>query len=603
MRRYRNLIPILIGTAVTTALLAIGPGIGSAGAAAACGPLDPATGTVVAVATVAELQQAVTDVGDGTTIVIADGTYDLTNTLNVRAVHDVTIRSASGNRDAVVLRGRGMSNPSYGNVPHIIAVYDAADVLIADLTLEDAYYHLVQIHGEEDADGIHLHNLHLVDAGEQFVKGSTAGPPGPYADRGIVDCSLFEYTDRARSNYTNGVDVLAGSGWIVRDNTFRNIRAPAGQLAGPAVLFWRNSLDTIVERNLFVECDRAIALGLSPPDANSRDGDTTYDHQGGIVRNNMIYRTGPGDVGISVNYAWNVEVSHNTVILNDTFPYGAIEYRFASTDATIRNNLTDAPVWRRDGATGTVAGNVTIASTSWFVAAGDADLHLIATANAAIDQAAPLATVTDDFDGHARPVGAAPDIGADEFGSTAPDLRFRDVAPGSLFAADIAWLADVAITRGCNPPLNDRFCPSDPVTRQQMATFLVRALRLPGGMPNQFTDTTDSIHRSAIDALATAGITKGCNPPANDRFCPADPVTRGQMAAFLVRSLGLIGDGGGNGFSDDNGLVFEDDIARLAAAGVTRGCNPPANDRFCPKEIVTREQMAAFLHRALEGTG
>lgn len=71
------------------------------------------------------------------------------------------------------------------------------------------------------------------------------------------------------------------------------------------------------------------------------------------------------------------------------------------------------------------------------------------------------------------------------------------------------------------------------------------------------------------------------------------------MAAFLVRSLGLTDDGGGNGFSDDDGLVFEDDIARLAAADITRGCNPPANDRFCPTQVVTREQMAAFLHRAL----
>jgi hypothetical protein len=71
------------------------------------------------------------------------------------------------------------------------------------------------------------------------------------------------------------------------------------------------------------------------------------------------------------------------------------------------------------------------------------------------------------------------------------------------------------------------------------------------------------------------------------------------MAAFLVRALRYTDDGGGDLFADDDGSVFEDDIDRLATAGVTRGCNPPDNDRFCPTSIVTRGQMAAFLHRAL----
>jgi hypothetical protein len=103
-----------------------------------------------------------------------------------------------------------------------------------------------------------------------------------------------------------------------------------------------------------------------------------------------------------------------------------------------------------------------------------------------------------------------------------------------------------------------------------------------------------------IEWLADQGITKGCNPPVNDRFCPTDPVTREQLAAFLVRALDLTDDGGGNTFVDDNGSVFEDDIAKLAAAGITKGCNPPVNDRFCPTDPVTREQLAAFLHRGLD---
>ena len=95
-------------------------------------------------------------------------------------------------------------------------------------------------------------------------------------------------------------------------------------------------------------------------------------------------------------------------------------------------------------------------------------------------------------------------------------------------------------------------------------------------------------------------VTLGCNPPANTKYCPDRPVTRGQMAAFLVRALGYTNDGGGNHFSDDNRSVFESAIDRLATAGVTLGCNPPANTKFCPDQPVTRGQMAAFLTRALD---
>src|SRR5690606_26206801 len=111
-----------------------------------------------------------------------------------------------------------------------------------------------------------------------------------------------------------------------------------------------------------------------------------------------------------------------------------------------------------------------------------------------------------------------------------------------------------------------------------------------------FSDDDRSPHVNDIEALAAAGITRGCNPPANDRFCPDEPVTRGQMAAFLGRALGLAS--APAAFSDVSGHVFEAEVGALAAAGITRGCDPPANDRFCPDEPVTRGQMASFLVRA-----
>jgi len=134
--------------------------------------------------------------------------------------------------------------------------------------------------------------------------------------------------------------------------------------------------------------------------------------------------------------------------------------------------------------------------------------------------------------------------------------------------------------------------------------YIVDREGIPGGddCANRFGDVDGS--NTFVDDicwLADQGITRGCNPPANTEFCPKDPVTRGQMAAFLVRALGYTDDGGGNLFIDDNGNTFEGDIDKLGTAGVTRGCNPPTNDRFCPDDNVTREQMAAFLRRALDG--
>ena len=131
-----------------------------------------------------------------------------------------------------------------------------------------------------------------------------------------------------------------------------------------------------------------------------------------------------------------------------------------------------------------------------------------------------------------------------------------------------------------------------------MAAFLTRALNLPAAKKDHFEDDNGSEFEDDINRIADAGISKGCNPPSNNQFCPDSRVNRGQMAAFLVRARGYSNNGGGDLFIDDDGLVYENDIDRLGTAGVTKGCNPPTNNRFCPNDPVTRGQMAAFLHRA-----
>ncbi|MDP8958719.1 MAG: S-layer homology domain-containing protein [Actinomycetota bacterium] len=94
-------------------------------------------------------------------------------------------------------------------------------------------------------------------------------------------------------------------------------------------------------------------------------------------------------------------------------------------------------------------------------------------------------------------------------------------------------MAGEGITKGCTAG-GATYCPTDPVTREQMASFLVRALDLPPAGRDFFSDDAGSIHQADINALAKAGVTKGCGTGG---YCPTHPVTRGQMAAFLYRAL------------------------------------------------------------------
>lgn len=186
------------------------------------------------------------------------------------------------------------------------------------------------------------------------------------------------------------------------------------------------------------------------------------------------------------------------------------------------------------------------------------------------------------------------------YGGESP-YAFTDISE-SVHWMDINEIAERGITLGCNPPANTLFCPTREVTRGQMAAFLTRTLGLVERAPDPFGDDDGHLFEADIERIAAAGITLGCNPPANDRFCPDRKVTRGQMAAFLSRAYELV-DRAPDPFNDDDGTLFEADIERIAAAGITLGCNPPANDRFCADNIVLRQQMASFLIRAISYAG
>ncbi len=181
----------------------------------------------------------------------------------------------------------------------------------------------------------------------------------------------------------------------------------------------------------------------------------------------------------------------------------------------------------------------------------------------------------------------------------------EELPPGGTFLDDdemqqegyIEALAASGVTRGCNPPDNDLFCPNESVTRGQVASFLVRALGLPPSSEDQFLDDEESPHQEDINALVAAGVTRGCDPPANTEFCPDRPVTRGEMAVFMVRGFGYEVPQDADTFTDDDYSAFEPYIEALAAAGITSGCGETA---FCPEAPIKRKNLAVFLVRALD---
>jgi hypothetical protein len=400
-----------------------------------CPALPPPTGTVVNVDTVAGLESAVNNAVPGVTISIADGEYDLNGAYLWIDTPNVTLRSASGNREAVVLNG------NYATT-EIVSVA-ASNITIADLTLREAYNHPIHVMSSDHGDTLDtlIYNVHVIDPGQQAIKINPAAA-GYYTDDGVIACSHIELTDAGRAQvrdncYTGGVDAHQSWGWTIRDNLIEGFWCDSG-LSEHGIHLWVKSRGTLVERNLLRDNARGIGFGLVA-DGDGRvysddpcpaAGGAYVDHYEGIIRNNAIFASrgelfaseSGFDCGICLWQACGAQVLHNTVVSTQA-PFSSIEWRFDWTEVDLVNNLVSHNLMDRGGAAN-LAGNLQDASLSLFVDGVGGDLHLASTAAAAIDQGAALAAglCDDDFDGDARPIGAARDIGADEYGLTAPSV-------------------------------------------------------------------------------------------------------------------------------------------------------------------------------------
>lgn len=397
-------------------------------------PPDPQVYDIIQVDTAQELADAAWNLQSNQAIVIAPGEYQLADAnfpngvdgritvgrYNATPIHNVQIRGATGRREDVVLRGAGMLNPV---VPFGIHVFTASDVILADFSVGEVYYHAIALDGPQGAHDVLIHNVRAFDAGQQIVKGSGAG-----ADEVRVEFSLIEYSVGALAHpegsppntcYTNGIDATGGNHWQIRDTVIRRIRCQDSTLAGPAILLWQGSADSLVERNLILDSSRGIALGLV----------SSSDHNGGMVRNNLI-RWNPGasypvDVPIYTTSP-NAKILHNTVLTRGRYA-NAIEVRYSgATGVEVARNLLDAAILPRNGATPTLTDNLTTAQVNWFVNESIGDLRLSVAGLAALPQVTRRGDASDDCLAIPRPANT-------EIGACAreADLVFADGFDGA----------------------------------------------------------------------------------------------------------------------------------------------------------------------------
>jgi glycerophosphoryl diester phosphodiesterase len=173
-----------------------------------------------------------------------------------------------------------------------------------------------------------------------------------------------------------------------------------------------------------------------------------------------------------------------------------------------------------------------------------------------------------------------------------PSGRFND-DDGIRAEGFAEVLASRGVVTGCTSD-GTRFCPDATLSRGQMASFLARALGLPRAARDHFSDDNGTTHESAINSLAEAGIVVGRSSSA---FGPSAQVSRGQVASMLVAAFDLP-PAQGDRFSDDNGSVHEANINAGRTAFVLEPCRTGPSS-YCPQDLLLRGDMAIFTAKAL----
>jgi len=374
------------------------------------------------VTTVEELFAAAQKVEPGETILIAEGHYMLPQVFTI-TTDRVTVRGESGDRDRVILDG---AKSTHGELFGFTECHGAT---VADLTIQNIMHNGFKLNANigRSVGGVTIYNCVIHNIWQRGIKG-VSGPeagddsglplrPGgegePSRPRHFVENCAVRYClfyndrpkrfeddsferdnpDRFGGNYIAGIDAMSASNWLFADNVLIGIEGRTGGARG-AIFFWQGSRGVRIERNIVIDCDSGMWLGLAfPPDDTRNCVDYT-------VRNNFVTRS--RCAGILLNRHVGSRILHNTIhdpLAIDGRPPGTdiddggvlfenpeqrsrpLRIGVANEDLLVANNLLSGP---SDIHLHENAGSLQLRGNLWlresdrspFVDHGQGDLHL-----------------------------------------------------------------------------------------------------------------------------------------------------------------------------------------------------------------------------------
>ncbi|MDV6034079.1 MAG: hypothetical protein F9B45_29095 [Phycisphaera sp. RhM] len=275
--------------------------------------LPQPVGKTILTTSVEELFQAAEEVQPGGTILVADGHYMMPRFFAI-TTSNVTLRGQSGDRQNVILDG---ATSRHGE---LIGITGATGVTIADLTIQNVKWNGIKINSDRDADRVTIHNCVIHNVWQRGVKAPAM--PEEKGDNGPRDCRIqfcLFYNDRAKQfsddetdttesyngNYIGGIDVKNTLDWTISDNVFIGIQGRTREGRG-CIYISENGRGCRIERNIFIDCDIAIALG------NPSLGYSPLQAINCVAQNNFVSQC--PETGILACYTRSCQILNNTVV-------------------------------------------------------------------------------------------------------------------------------------------------------------------------------------------------------------------------------------------------------------------------------------------------
>jgi hypothetical protein len=321
--------------------------------------------TDVTVTDVKGLVAAVAGIAPGKTILIAPGTYVLPQRLALTrggtAAAPIVIAAASG-PGTVVIDANGAEEAFF--------VSGACFLRIEGLTITGGACHAIMV-SPPSTDVVILNNRMYDNTRTTQLNNQVSAVKGnPGAARVTVENNVVEQIATYGGDNFQGIDCNAGVDWIVRGNIVRDIRGAA--LSGSGIQFKSGSVGTIIENNFVFRCGlNGIVYGGF---GNPAWGKQTFEHVGGVVRNNVV--AGCADAGITAINTCDGKVVNNTLFNNGHPP----DVRRPTQNLEYRNNILDRAILFRDGTSAAAnGGNVVLNKPSdagWFMNAEGLDFRL-----------------------------------------------------------------------------------------------------------------------------------------------------------------------------------------------------------------------------------